>query len=92
MTTALDDPIEVELVDELPSVFWWERFAYVVHGLPQAFYRRVQQRWWAGEGDPSRLDTEFWRVSASRDGHDGEECLYDLRRDPDGWRLVLRWG
>ncbi|MBB2956948.1 hypothetical protein ACFPRL_30655 [Pseudoclavibacter helvolus] len=88
MSTTMNDLVDVELEDGRPSVFWWQRFPYVVRdGEP--FYRRVAGRWWAGEADPRKLDAEHWRVTAQRDGD--QEKLYDLRCDPDGWRLVLAW-
>lgn len=92
MSTTLDDPVDVEFADGRPTVFWWERLAYVVTS-GDLFYRRVQSRWWAGEGDPNRLDAEHWRVAAHRhrSGDHGQEKLYDLRKDPGGWRLVLSW-
>lgn len=90
MSTTLDDPVTVELVEDEPAVFWWNRFPYVIHGQPTLFFRR-RTPWWKGGDDPSRVDDEFWRVSARRDGNGGETELYDLRRDQDDWRLVLAW-
>lgn len=90
MSTALGDTVTVELVDEQPAVFWWRQFPYVIEGQPMLFYRR-RAPWWMGESTPSRVDDEFWRVSASRDGSEELAELYDLRHDADGWRLVFRW-
>ena len=90
MSTTFDDPITVELVDEQPAVFWWNRFPYVIQDQPLVFYRR-RPPWWTGASSPDRLDDEFWRVSAAREGQDQEPSLYDLRNDGDTWRLVLAW-
>lgn len=88
MSTTMNDLVDVEVTEGRPTVFWWQRFPYVVRdGEP--FYRRVAGRWWAGEADPRKLDAEHWRVTAQRD--DEPEKLYDLRHDPDGWRLILAW-
>jgi hypothetical protein len=39
----------------------------------------------------NRIDTELWRVDASRGGE--EQRRHDLRRDADGtWVLALDWG
>lgn len=91
LTRTLDDEITVELLDGQPSVFWWNRFPYVVEGPPILFYRRRPGRWWAGESSALRLDDEFWRVSAARDGAGEEPQLYDLRWDGERWSLVLAW-
>lgn len=87
MSVTLNDPVQVEWSEGRPVVFWWERFAYEVTG-GDLFYKRVQGRWWAGEVDSDRLDAEHWRVTAERGG---VEKMYDLRHDPDGWRLILSW-
>lgn len=87
----MDDPITVELVEDQPAVFWWRRFPYVIEGQPLVFYRRRRSPWWTGEGDVNRLDDEFWRVSAARDGSGEEPALYDLRNDGEAWALVLAW-
>ncbi|WP_158252965.1 MULTISPECIES: hypothetical protein [unclassified Cryobacterium] len=48
-------------------------------------------RWWENEGTPTRIDTELWRLDASRGGE--EQHRYDLRRGTDGsWTLALDWG
>lgn len=91
LTRTLDDEIAVELVDGQPSVFWWQRFPYVIEGQPMLFCRRKQGRWWAGEVAATRLDDEFWRVSATRDGAGEEPQLYDLKSDGERWSLVLAW-
>lgn len=91
LTRTLDDEITVELVDGQPAVFWRRRFPYVVEGQPMLFYRRRPGRWWAGEVEASRLDDEFWRVSATRDGAPEEPQLYDLKFDGARWSLVLAW-
>lgn len=91
ITRTLDDEITVELVDGQPSVFWWQRFPYVVEGQPMLFYRRRPGRWWAGEVRADRLDDEFWRVNAARDGTGDEPQLYDLKWDGVRWTLVLAW-
>lgn len=88
---TLDDEITVELVDGQPLVFWWRRFPYVVEGQPTLFYRRAPGRWWAGEVEASRLDDEFWRVNAARDGSGEAPQLYDLKFDGGRWALVLAW-
>lgn len=90
MSTTLDEPVTVELTDGQPAVFWWQRFPYVIEGQPLVFYRR-RPPWWTGAGNMQRLDAEFWRVSAARDGSGDEPELYDLRNDGDTWRLVLAW-
>lgn len=90
MSTTLDDAVTVELVDEQPAVFWWRRFPYVIEGQPTLFYRR-RAPWWTGASDSGRLDDEFWRVSAVRDGTTQEAELYDLRNDAGSWSLVLIW-
>lgn len=91
LTRTLDDEITVELVDGQPAVFWRRRFPYVVEGRSMLFYRRKPGRWWAGEVRTDRLDDEFWRVSATRDGAAEEPQLYDLKFDGARWSLVLAW-
>lgn len=91
LARTLDDEITVEMVDAQPAVFWWNRFPYLVEGQPVLFYRRRPGRWWAGEVTASRLDDEFWRVSAARDGANDEVQLYDLKNDGTRWSLVLAW-
>ncbi|WP_424465409.1 hypothetical protein [Pseudoclavibacter helvolus] len=91
LTRTLDDEITVEMADGQPVVFWWQRFPYVVEGQPMLFYRRKPGRWWAGEVAVTRLDDEFWRVSAARDGADEEPQLFDLKFDGERWSLVLAW-
>jgi hypothetical protein len=88
---TLDDEITVELVDGEPSVFWWQRFPYIIEGQSLLFYRRRPSRWWAGETGSARLDDAFWRVSAARDGACEEPRLYDLKWDGTRWSLVLAW-
>lgn len=90
MSSTLDEPVTVELVDDQPAVFWWNRYPYIIEGQPLLFYRR-RAPWWTGEGTPDRVDDEFWRVSATRDGSGDDVELYDLRHDDDAWRLVLAW-
>lgn len=91
MSTTLDEPVSVELVDDQPALFWWKRFPYVIEGQPMLFYRRRRTPWWTGAGDMQRIDDEFWRVSAARDGSQDHAELYDLRNDGDSWTLVLAW-
>lgn len=91
LARTLDDEITVELVDGEPSVFWWQRFPYMIEGQPMLFYRRKHGRWWAGESSATRLDDAFWRVTAARDGAGEEPQLYDLKFDGARWTLVLAW-
>lgn len=90
MSTILDETVTVELVDGQPALFWWRRFPYLIEGQPMLFYRR-RSPWWTGEGTPKRLDDEFWRVTAARDGDEQQPELYDLRNDGESWTLVLAW-
>lgn len=90
MPTLIDEEIDVEFIDDIPHVFWWQRFAYRVVDAPQLFYRR-KAPWWTGERwSMQRVDDEFWRVAAVRDGAEGEPELYDLRNDGLRWTLALR--
>lgn len=91
LARTLDDTVEVEYEDLQPVVFWWNRFPYVIVGQPTQFFRRRPGRWWLGESDAQRLDDEFWRVTASRDGAEEEPRLYDLKWDGSRWSLVLAW-
>lgn len=91
LARTLDDTVEVEYVDLQPAVFWWRRFPYVIEGQPMQFFRHSPGRWWAGESDARRLDDEFWRVSAARDGVEEEPRMYDLKWDGSRWSLVLVW-
>lgn len=91
MSTTLDEPVAVELVEGQPALFWWKRFPYVIEGQSMLFYRRRRTPWWTGEGDTQRIDDEFWRVSAARDGSQDSPELYDLRNDGRSWTLVLAW-
>lgn len=86
MATTLDEEIVVDLIDDKPAVFWRGKNPYDVVGA-QVFHRRTG-RWWI-DGDVNQIDTEFWRVSAQHER--GPVQLYDLRRDPDEWRLALAW-
>ena len=91
MPQIIDAVVDVELsVDGDPRAFIWDRFEHTVIGQPQAIFTRT--RWWEGAGGvPSRIDTELWRLDASRG--DEEQHRYDLRRDIDGsWVLALDWG
>lgn len=90
MSSTPEDPIAVELVDGTPTVFWWDRFAYLIEPKPLVFYRR-RPPWWTGESDPRFLDVEFWRVNASRDGSSEAPAMYDLRNDCGEWSLALAW-
>ena len=91
MPQIIDAVVDVELsVDGDPRAFIWNRFEHTVIGQPQAIFTRT--RWWEhADGVPSRIDTELWRLDASRG--DEEQHRYDLRRDTDGsWVLALDWG
>ena len=91
MPQIIDAVVDVELsIDGDPRAFIWNRFEHTVIGQPQAIFTRT--RWWEnGGGVPSRIDTELWRLDASRG--DEEQHRYDLRRDTDGsWVLALDWG
>lgn len=87
MSTMVNDPITVEMADDAPRVFWWQRFPYVITTPPLLFYRR-KPPWWHGAESMARLDDAFWRVSALRDGGAGEPQLYDLKFDGENWSLV----
>jgi hypothetical protein len=86
----IDAPVDVELsADGDPRAFIWNRFEHTVIGQPQAVFKRT--RWWEDQGTPTRIDTELWRLDASRG--DEEQHRYDLRRGTDGsWVLALDWG
>lgn len=88
--TKVDTPIEVTVADNGdPTSFIWDRFEHTILGQPQAIFRRT--RWWEQGSTPERIDTELWRVDASRGGE--EQHRYDLRRNTDGtWLLALDWG
>lgn len=91
MPQIIDVPVDVELsADGDPRAFIWNRFEHIVIGQPQAIFTRT--RWWESpSGIPPRIDTELWRLDASRG--DEEQHRYDLRRDTDGsWVLALDWG
>lgn len=88
---TLEEEVTLELVEGQPAVFWWQRCPYAVEGQPMLFYRRRPGRWWAGEVTATRLDDEFRRVSAARDGAGEEQQFYDLKRDGQHWTLVLAW-
>lgn len=90
MSATLDEPVTVEMVEGQPALFWWKRFPYVIEGQPMLFYRR-RAPWWMGGGDTQRIDDEFWRVAATRDGSQDHPELYDLRNDGHSWTLVLAW-
>ncbi|MFO7691244.1 MAG: hypothetical protein R6W83_11960 [Cryobacterium sp.] len=90
MPQIIDTEIDVVLTsDGDPKAFIWNRFEHTVIGQPQAMFTRT--RWWEKAGAPARIDTELWRLHASRGGE--EQHRYDLRRDLDGsWVLALDWG
>jgi hypothetical protein len=95
MPEIIDTPVVVELSSAGdPRAFTWDRFEHTIVGQPQAIFSRTH--WWAndqsfGMKDLNRIDTELWRVDASRGGE--EQRRYDLRRDADGtWVLALDWG
>lgn len=90
MSATLDEQVTVELIDGQPHVFWWQRFPYLVEGLPLVFYRRLAP-WWTGNADTRRIDMEFWRVSAARAESGEPPELYDLRNDEGSWSLVYAW-
>ncbi|PPG43724.1 hypothetical protein [Pseudoclavibacter sp. RFBA6] len=87
MSTIINDPITVEMANDEPRVFWWQRFPYLITAQPLLFYRR-KPAWWHGTGSMRRLDDAFWRVSAARDGTGEEPQLYDLKFDGEQWSLV----
>ena len=72
-----------------PESFIWDRFEHTVLGQPQAMFARHD--WWESPTIPTFIDTELWRLHASRGGE--EERRYDLRKHADGrWVLALDWG
>lgn len=90
MPHIINTPVDVELSEDGdPTAFIWDRFEHTILGQPQAIYART--KWWETAGSPTRIDTELWRVDASRGGE--EQHRYDLRREADGsWVLALEWG
>ena len=90
MPQIIDSPVDVVLgAGGDPRAFIWNRFEHTVVGQPQAVFKRT--RWWENGGAPVRIDTELWRLDASRGGED--QRRYDLRHDDDGsWVLALDWG
>lgn len=90
MSEKLEDPITVEVIDGAPVLFWWQRFAYLIEPSPLVFYRR-RPPWWTGESNPRRVDIEFWRVNATRDGSGEAPRMYDIRNDDGEWSLALAW-
>jgi len=86
----IDKPVQVELTEDGdPSSFILDRFEHTILGQPQAIFKRTF--WWETAGSPTRIDTELWRIDASRGGE--QQHRYDLRRDADGsWVLALDWG
>lgn len=90
MPVKIDADVTVVLsTDGDPEAFIWNRFEHTIIGQPQAIFTRTS--WWETTAVPHRIDTELWRVDASRGG--GEQHRYDLRRDADGtWVLALDWG
>jgi hypothetical protein len=90
MPEKIDAEVDVILSDEGdPTAFIWDRFEHTILGQPQAVFTRG--RWWDTNTIPTRIDTELWRVDASRGGE--TQHRYDLRRDVDGtWVLALDWG
>ncbi|MBG6059981.1 hypothetical protein RCH16_003438 [Cryobacterium sp. MP_M5] len=89
MPQIIDTRVDVELsADGDPCAFVWNRFEHTIIGQPQAIFTRT--RWWETPGTPTWIDTELWRVDASRGGE--EQHRYDLKRDADGWILALDWG
>lgn len=89
--TRLDTVVEVIVnPDGDPTSFIWDRFEHIILGQPQAIFRRT--KWWETGQAPTRIDTELWRIDASRGGEEPQH-RYDLRRDADGtWVLALDWG
>ena len=72
-----------------PAAFIWDRFEHTVIGQPQAIFTR--RPWWETTRVPTLIDTELWRLDASRG--DAVQHRYDLRRDADGsWVLAVDWG
>ncbi|MCY7286970.1 MAG: hypothetical protein LH624_01630 [Cryobacterium sp.] len=50
----------------MTRAFIWNRFEHTIIGQPQAV--RTRTSWWENAGTPTRIDTELWRVDASRGG------------------------
>lgn len=90
MPEIINKPVTVELSEDgEPTAFILDRFEHTILGQPQAIFTRTA--WWETAGSPTRIDTELWRIDASRGGE--EQHRYDLRRDADGtWVLTLDWG
>ena len=90
MPSIIDKRVDVVLADNGdPLAFIWDRFEHTVIGQPQAIFQR--HSWWEDASIPKYVDTELWRLDASRGGD--EQRRYDLRRDFDGnWVLALDWG
>ena len=90
MPQIVDSPVEVVLADNGdPTAFIWDRFEHTVIGQPQAIFTR--RSWWETAAIPTLIDTELWRLDASRG--DAPQHRYDLRRDADGsWVLAVDWG
>lgn len=90
MPRIIDKRVDVVLAENGdPSVFIWNRFEHTVVGQPQAIFQR--HSWWENTSIPKYVDSELWRLDASRGGE--EQHRYDLRRNLDGtWVLALDWG
>ena len=90
MPQIVDSPVEVVLADNGdPTAFIWDRFEHTVIGQPQAIFTR--RSWWETAAITTLIDTELWRLDASRGG--AVQHRYDLRRDADGsWVLAVDWG
>jgi len=90
MPCKIDATVDVILAKNGdPAAFIWDRFEHTVIGQPQAIFTR--HPWWETSAIPTLIDTELWRLDASRGG--AEQHRYDLRRDADGsWVLAVDWG